>query len=232
MRRRILGAVRFLRRSDKADPGSDTTTVTDGEMPGDGEHRPRTHTTTGKGRATPKRRDAEAGGRRRGPAPPPPRTQREASKLARQNRPSKDARREAAADRRRRMDAGDDRVLLPRDRGPVRSYVRDVVDSRPHVIGLFLPLALLFVVISLVPSIASAQSAQIQQFVSLFAMIMLAVMAAEGIYLGFSVSRKVSAKFPDDTSNRLGLGWYAFSRATQLRRMRVPKPKVERGAAT
>src|SRR4051812_28160622 len=48
--------------------------------------------TAGRGRPTPKRRDA--GGRRRGPAPAPPRTQREASKLARANRPDKEQRRE------------------------------------------------------------------------------------------------------------------------------------------
>src|SRR5579884_3322216 len=48
-------------------------------------------TTAGKGRPTPKRRDAE--GRRRGPVPPPPRTQREAMKRARGN---KEERRRAA----------------------------------------------------------------------------------------------------------------------------------------
>ena len=39
------------------------------------------------------------------------------------------------------MAAGDDRYLLPRDRGPVKAYIRDVVDSRPHLMGLFMPLA-------------------------------------------------------------------------------------------
>lgn len=224
MRGRILGTVRFLRRSDNADPASDTATVADGETAGDAENRPRTHTTAGKGRATPKRRDAEAGGRRRGPAPPPPRTQREASKLARQNRPSKDARRQAAADRRRRMDAGDDRVLLPRDRGPVRAYVRDIVDSRPHVIGLFLPLAAVVVVAALV------QVPAVQTYITLFTFLLLAVMIVEGTLLGFQVTRKARAKFPNETINALSTGWYSFSRATQPRRMRVPKPKVERGA--
>ncbi|MDQ4115753.1 MAG: DUF3043 domain-containing protein [Actinomycetota bacterium] len=216
--------MRFLRRSEKADPASDTTSVPDEETADDGERRPRTHTTPGKGRATPKRRDAETGGRRRGPAPPPPRTQREASKLARQNRPSKDARREAAAERRRRMDAGDDRVLLPRDRGPVRAYVRDIVDSRPHVIGLFLPLAALVVVAALI------QVPAIQTYITLFTFIMLAVMIVEGTLLGYQVTRKARAKFPNETVNPLSTGWYSFSRATQPRRMRVPKPKVARGA--
>ncbi len=222
---RILVGVRFLRRSENADPGSETT-VTDPETAGDGDGdpRPRTHTTQGKGRATPKRREAEAGGRRRGPAPPPPRTQREASKLARQNRPSKDARREASADRRRRMDAGDDRVLLPRDRGPVRAYVRDIVDSRPHVIGLFLPLAALVVVAALV------QVPAVQTYITLFTFLMLAVMIVEGTLLGYQVTRRARAKFPDQDINAVATGWYSFSRATQPRRMRVPKPKVARGA--
>ncbi len=220
--------MRFLRRSESTDAESGTADDTAGDTAvtdAGPEERPRTHTTPGKGRATPKRREAEASGRRRGPAPPPPRTQREASRLAKQNRPAKEDRRKAAAERRRRMDAGDDRVLLPRDRGPVRAYVRDIVDSRPHLVGLFLPLALVFVISALIPSTG------VQQYVSLFAMLMLVVMLGEGIFLGMTCSRKVRAKFPDDSGNRLAMGWYAFSRATQLRRMRVPKPKVERGAA-
>ena len=38
--------------------------------------------------------------------------------------------------------AGEDAYLLPRDKGPVRRYVRDVVDSRRNVLGLFMPAAL------------------------------------------------------------------------------------------
>ena len=216
--------MRFLRRSEKSEPESDTTTVADEDATDDGEQKSRTHTTPAKGRATPKRREAEAGGRRRGPAPPPPRTQREASKLARQNRPSKNERREASADRRRRMDAGDDRVLLPRDRGPVRAYVRDIVDSRPHIIGLFLPLAALVVIAALI------RVPVVQTYITLFTFLLLLVMIVEGTLLGFQVTRKARAKFPNETISAVSTGWYSFSRATQPRRMRVPKPKVQRGA--
>ncbi|WP_370588826.1 DUF3043 domain-containing protein [Pseudonocardia sp. C8] len=216
--------MRFLRRSESSDqagqPAVDPSAATDAEDEGtDG--RPRTHTTPGKGRATPKRRDAE--GKRRGPAPPPPRTQREAAKLAKANRPSKEDRRAQAAERRRRMDAGDDRVLLPRDRGKVRAHVRDIVDSRPHVIGLFLPLAALVLVAALV------QNPVLQQYITLFTFVMLAVMVVEGTLLGVQVLRKARAKFPDEEIKGLPTGWYAFSRATQPRRMRVPKPRVKRG---
>ena len=218
--------VRFLRRSESSDQAAqavDSSAVTDAEGTEDegADGRRRTHTTAGKGRATPKRRDAE--GKRRGPAPPPPRTQREASKLARANRPSKEERRAKSVDRRRRMDAGDDRVLLPRDRGKVRAHIRDIVDSRPHVIGLFLPLAALVLVAALV------QNPVIQQYVTLFTFLMLAVMVIEGTMLGMQVLRRARAKFPDEEIKGLPTGWYAFSRATQPRRMRVPKPRVKRG---
>lgn len=213
--------MRFLRRSESSG-STDTVAAPETDGADAADERPRTHTTTGKGRATPKRREAE--GRRRGPAPAPPRTQREASKLARANRPSKDDRRAKAAERRRRMDAGDDRVLLPRDRGPVRAHVRDIVDSRPHVIGLFLPLAALVLVAALV------RNPVLQQYITLFTFLMLLVMVVEGTLLGLQVLKKVRAKFPDQEVKGLPTGWYAFSRATQPRRMRVPKPKVKRGA--
>ena len=39
--------------------------------------------------------------------------------------------------------AGEEAYLLPRDQGPVRRYVRDIVDSRRNVLGLFMPVALI-----------------------------------------------------------------------------------------
>jgi hypothetical protein len=182
--------------------------------------------TAGKGRPTPKRREAE--GRRRGPAPAPPRTQREASKFAKANRPDKEQRREQRTRetqrRREGIAKGDDKYLPPRDRGPVRAYVRDLVDSRPHLLGLFMPLALIVVVSALVPVPA------IQVNMSFFSLFMLMVMLAEGVYLGLTVNRKARVKFPDGEFSGLGIGWYSFTRATQPRKLRMPKPRVERGA--
>jgi hypothetical protein len=208
--------VRFLRRSTPTAVGADQS-ETDGAQGPDGPGR-----SASKGRPTPKRREAE--GKRRGPAPPPPRTQREASRLAKANRPDKDERRRAAAERRERMAAGDDRYLMPRDRGPVKAYIRDLVDSRPHIMGLFMPLALVVVLSLLVPFPAA------QQYLSLFSLVALTIMIIEGIYLGMTVMRKARERFPDEHIGALGTGWYAFTRASQLRRLRIPKPRVERGA--
>jgi Protein of unknown function (DUF3043) len=215
--RKVTG-VRFLRRSTPSKVGADSSesaapTDSDTSSP---------KRTTGKGRPTPKRRDAE--GKRRGPAAPPPRTQREAARLAKANRPSKEERRRLADERRQRMAAGDERYLMPRDRGPVKAYVRDVIDSRPHIMGLFMPLALIVVLSLLVPVPAA------QQYLSLFSLVALSTMIIEGIFLGASVTRKARAKFPDEQISALPTGWYAFTRASQLRRLRIPKPRVERGA--
>ncbi|MGH3908421.1 MAG: DUF3043 domain-containing protein [Pseudonocardiaceae bacterium] len=174
--------------------------------------------TQGKGRPTPSRREAEA--RKRGPAPPPPKTQREA---LRRMRGSKDERRKAAAARRERMMAGDEKYLLPRDRGPVKAYARDLVDSRRNVAGLFMPLALLVVLVILIPS------PPVQQYVSLLSMAMLVTMIAEGVLLGRIINRRVRERFPDAKVSPVSLGFYALTRATQLRKLRVPKPRVGHG---
>jgi hypothetical protein len=201
--------VRFLRRSAEPEPA-----------PAQGA--PDTVRVGGKGRPTPKRRDAEA--KRRGPAPPPPRTQREASRMAKANRPSREEQRGAALARREGMARGDDRYLLARDRGPVKAYIRDVVDSRPHIMGLFMPLAVIVLISVVLPFPA------IQQYLSLFSLICLLTMVTEGFFLGLSTTRKVRAKFPDERAHPASIGWYAFTRASQIRKFRVPKPRVGRGA--
>lgn len=212
--------MRFLRRSTPSKVGADSSESA-APAPTDSEQS-EPKRTTGKGRPTPKRRDAE--GRRRGPAAPPPRTQREAARLAKANRPSKEERRRIAEERRARMAAGDERYLMPRDRGPVKAYIRDVVDSRPHIMGLFMPLAIVVVLSLLVPVPA------VQQYLSLFSLVALTTMIIEGIFLGASVTRKARERFPDEQIGALSTGWYAFTRASQLRKLRIPKPRVQRGA--
>ena len=66
------------------------------------------------------------------------------------------ARRAAMTERRERMMAGDDAYLLPRDKGPVRRYVRDIVDSRRNVLGLFMPAALGLIFVMLAVSAGAA----------------------------------------------------------------------------
>ncbi|MEZ0381449.1 DUF3043 domain-containing protein [Mycobacterium sp. pW045] len=185
--------------------------------------------TAPKGRPTPKR-DARA--RRRGPVAPAPMTAAEARarrkslagpKLSKEERRvAKAQRRERMAQRRERMLAGDESALLERDRGPVRRYVRDIVDARYNLLGLFMPVALglMFVMIA-VP--------QVQYYISPAMMLLMILMAVDGVLLARKVGRLVDTKYPDNTEARWKLGIYAASRASTLRRMRAPRPQVRRG---
>src|SRR3569833_3477811 len=119
------GEVRLLRRSTTDTAADEPETPEAVDVAGKAY-------TPGKGKATPKRREAEA--KKRGPVAPPPTTMREAMKrnkeLRKANPQTKEDRRAAAKARRDAMMRGDDKALLPRDRGPVKAYVRDLGDSR------------------------------------------------------------------------------------------------------
>lgn len=214
----------------KGDEPDRDTNVSDDTVEAEAQDDARTGGTTApKGRPTPKRNQA----RKRGPVAPAPMTAAEArrrrkemrSKLSREERKAdKAARREEMAQRRDKMMAGEEAFLLPRDRGPIRRYVRDVVDARRNVLGLFMPsaLGLIFVMLA-VPSI------QVQRLLSPAMLVLVLVMVIDGFLVARRVNRRVDAKFPGNTETGWRLGFYAASRASQLRRMRAPRPQVNRG---
>lgn len=71
-------------------------------------------------------------------------------KLSKEERKAERAeRRSRMNERRAKMMAGEEAYLLPRDQGPIRRYVRDVVDSRYNLLGMFMPLALALIFIML-----------------------------------------------------------------------------------
>jgi hypothetical protein len=146
-------------------------------------------------------------------------------KLTRDERKSERlVRRADMAGRREKMMAGEDAYLLPRDKGPVRRFVRDVVDSRRNVLGLFMPsaIALIFVMLAL-PSLA------VQRLISPAMLVLVLIMVIDGFLVGRKVNRLVAEKFSNNTESGWKLGFYAASRASQLRRMRAPRPQVSRG---
>ena len=187
-----------------------------------------TTTTVGKGRPTPKRREAEG---RRGPVPPPPQTQREAIKRSKVQGKSmtKDERRAAARVNREKMMAGDEKHLMPRDRGKARAYVRDLVDTRRNIAGILLPLAVASFVVLLIPVPV------VQAYGPLVLLVGIIAAVIDSIIFGRQLSKKVKAKYPNgDNSGQSvkgsALGFYAFNRACLIRRWRVPRPRVDAGA--
>lgn len=215
--------MRFLRRKEAQTTDAEIDTVGDDDTAAE-EARKKAHT-PGKGRPTPKRRDVEQ--RRRGPVAPPPRTTREAMKRARGNKENRKElaakRREIRAKQRERMMAGDEKYLMPRDRGPVKAHIRDQVDSKRNLLGLFMPLAIVIFVALLFPN------PQVQSLTTLICLLMLIAMIFEGIMMGRRITRVVREKYPKEPVRGLSVGWYAFIRASQIRKLRVPKPRVRPG---
>ncbi|WP_305091739.1 DUF3043 domain-containing protein [Prescottella sp. R16] len=224
--------MKLLRRGDSDNPDKNHVEVTESSASSSettAETAGKTASTPGKGRPTPKRREAEA--KRRGPVTPAPLTAKEARARRKATRGSKEERKTAAAerradaaDRRARMLAGEDKYLMPRDKGPVRAYVRDLVDSRRNLVGLFMPLALILIMAMFLNPI-------IQSYVTLGMLVMMLFMAIEGYVLGRMINNRVRERFPDTADGGFKLGWYAFVRASQIRKMRAPKPRVGPGDA-
>ncbi|WIM98034.1 DUF3043 domain-containing protein [Actinoplanes oblitus] len=122
------------------------------------------------------------------------------------------------------MRQGDEKFLLARDRGPERSLVRDIVDSRRTVGSFFIAGALIVMVGSLVRNNAVALASN-----ALWALLALAV-AVDSVFIARRIKRLVKERFPT-TQQRMGsLYLYGIMRGLTFRRMRVPKPKVDLGA--
>lgn len=166
----------------------------------------------GKGRPTPKRSEAQQARKQR---VRPALNRREAMRREREQM------RADRAKTRQAMNTGDEKHFLARDQGEVRKFVRNYVDSRRTVAEFFLPIILIILLTSLI-GVASVQL--VSTIIWLGAMILLIV---DLTMLGSRVKREVRKRFPDDPGK--GHVLYAITRATQLRRLRLPKPQVKPG---
>jgi hypothetical protein len=167
----------------------------------------------GKGRPTPKRREAQA---TRKLVEAPPANRKEAMKRMRERQ------REERAEARQGMMRGDERHLLPRDRGPVRALVRDIVDSRRNVGTWFLAGAFVVLIGGSIPSPLVRSGANIIWLLLVLALVV------DGIVLARGIRRAVKDRFPDETKFG-GHYMYGVLRSTVFRRMRTPRPRVEVG---
>jgi Protein of unknown function (DUF3043) len=167
---------------------------------------------SGKGRPTPKRKEAEP---KRGASLAPARTRAEKRAQREELRMARLAQRSAYM-------RGEESAMPARDRGPVRKYVRNMVDSRLNIGEYFLPLIFVVLLLSMTRNQNIALLAILIMYVALFVAII------DGWFLGRKVKKAVAKKFPNESTK--GLALYAFLRSTQMRRMRAPKPQVKRGA--
>jgi len=166
----------------------------------------------GKGRPTPSRREAEAAARARAKVP------RDRKELARAQRA---ARSESSQTVRAAMKAGDERYYLPRDKGPVRRFIRDFVDSRFSFIELMIPLLIATMVMGYS---GNRRLAEIGNTI-LMGTILLVVL--DMFLLRRRLRRELFRRFPDESLK--GTTYYGVTRALQMKFMRLPKAKVKIG---
>ncbi|MFE0582585.1 DUF3043 domain-containing protein [Streptomyces sp. NPDC058874] len=165
-----------------------------------------------KGRPTPKRAVAQS---QRKAVVASTGNRKEDAKRARERRRAEMAKqREALAN-------GDERYLPTRDKGPVRRFVRDFVDSRFSVAEMFLPLAVVILVLSMV------RQPMIQNIALLLWLGVIALIILDSIGLVFRLRKALNERFPNEP--RRGAVAYGLMRTLQMRRLRLPKPQVKRG---
>ncbi|MEU1077699.1 MULTISPECIES: DUF3043 domain-containing protein [unclassified Streptomyces] len=165
-----------------------------------------------KGRPTPKRSAAQTQRRR---ASTVPTDRKEAAKRQRE------VRRTELAKQREALANGDQRFLPARDKGPVRKFVRDYVDSRFCIAEFFLPLAVIILVLSMV------RIGSLQNIALLLWLAVIVLIVVDSIGLAFRLKKQLKERFQDEPTK--GAVAYGLMRTLQMRRLRLPKPQVKRG---
>jgi hypothetical protein len=208
----------FRRRSAGATDG--TAQDSPGAQSPDGPaevKQPRSPAEAAKGRPTPKRSEAERGrrqpitGSRTGSrAPAGPRT------------PEDKAR--SRTDRARKYDAmkrGESWALNPRDRGPVKALARDYIDSKRRVSEYYM-----YILVVLLAAVFLRNKTE-QQYISPLVLVLVVVILIDAQLIRRTLRKLVSERLPGESTR--GLTVYAVMRALQIRRFRMPAPRVRPG---
>lgn len=164
-----------------------------------------------KGRPTPKRREAQKVRRSLAPA---------ATKEARKEQ--REAARKLRIQQREAYYRGEESALPVRDRGAAKRLARDLIDARRSVAEYLMPLV--FIVLAM--SIVRNQTVQIASTILLYLVMIAAIIDTS--LLNRRVKREIANRYPNESLK--GLTSYTILRASQIRRLRIPRPRVERGA--
>ncbi|MEU3658877.1 DUF3043 domain-containing protein [Streptomyces sp. NPDC032940] len=199
-----LGFVFRSRAKEEKAPSAVKAPVTDSKQPRDPQ--------APKGRPTPKRSAAQS--QRRSVA----NTQMTRKEAARRQR---EERRSAMERQRQALASGDERYLPARDKGPVRRFARDFIDSRFNIAEYFLPMAVIILVLSMI------RVASLQNIALLLWLVVIVLIVLDSLVTGFRLKKRLAERFPDE--RRRGAVAYGLMRSLQMRRMRLPKPQVKRG---
>jgi len=178
---------------------------------------PRSPAEAAKGRPTPKRSEAER--KRRQPIT----GTRSAARSAAGPRTPED-KAKARGDRASRYDAmrkGESWALNPRDRGPARALARDYIDSKRRISEYYM-----YILVVLLAAVFLKSKAE-QNFISPLVLVLVLIIVIDAQLIRRGLHRLVAERLPGESTR--GLTMYAVMRALQIRRFRMPTPRVKPG---
>ncbi len=198
----------FSRRSE-SQPDESTADVADQDLEALPEaQRP-------KGRPTPSRKDSEAHRKQTLKVPADPKAAKKAMK---------ERERQARMEARAGLMAGDPKYLPPRDQGPAKAYTRDFIDGKRRLSEFFIFLAVGILIVGFL------RNPEIQNVVSLIWFVVVGLVILEVVWILFSLDRQLKQRWPDK-QDRKGCLLYATLRTLQIRRLRIPPPRIKPGGA-
>jgi len=204
----------FRRRSAGATDGTaqDSPGAQSPDDPAD--TKPRSPAEAAKGRPTPKRSVAEA--KRRQPIAGSSRTT-----AAPRTKEDKAKDRTNRASRYEAMRRGEAWALNPRDRGPARALARDYVDSKRRVSEYYMYILVVLLVAVFV------RNKTAQEFISPLVLVLIVIIVIDASLIRRGLRKLMAERLPNESAK--GLTAYATMRALQIRRFRVPVPRVHPG---
>jgi Protein of unknown function (DUF3043) len=202
-RRKSAGAPDGTAQDSQGDkrPGSAETTKT-----------ARSPAEAAKGRPTPKRSEAERG--RRQPLGGP----------AGRKTSGGSSRPPAKVDRARKYDAmkaGEEWALAAKDKGPVKALARDYVDSRRLLSEYYMYVLILLLAVVFI------RKSQLQTLISPLILVLAIVVAVEGWFTNRRLRKLIAERLPGESTR--GVTRYAIMRGLQIRKLRMPAPRVRPG---
>jgi Protein of unknown function (DUF3043) len=195
---------------------TDSPGVLDADQPDEtapeADQRGRSSYTPKKAGPTPKRSEAETN--KRGPYQAPGDRKAAAAQSRERDRGDRGKRAQA-------LQRGEEWALPAKDRGPARALARDVVDSRRGLSEYYLLAVIPIFVLIFLPDASLKLAADV------LVLAVLAIVTFEGFLIGRKVLRLTQERYPGQSTR--GLRLYAAMRNTQMRRLRMPKPRVKPG---
>jgi hypothetical protein len=119
------------------------------------------------------------------------------------------------------MKRGEAWALNPRDRGPARALARDYIDSKRRISEYYM-----YVLVILLAAVFLRNS-EAQAIISPLVLALVVIIVIDALLIRRSLGRLVAERLPGEPTR--GLTMYAVMRALQIRRFRVPAPRVAPG---